>query len=128
MPTALRVPDLFEVLQRLEPSELDRVAGWLLRLQADRRAPRLAQRESELLAEINRGFPELSLVRFRRLVRRRRQGSLSPAEVEELRGLSDRFEEIEAHRAERLAELAGLRKTTLPDLMRELGIRPTANA
>ncbi len=128
MPTALRAPDLYEALERLEPSELDRVATWLLSVQADRRAPRLAQRETELLAEINRGLPETSLARFRRLVKKRRKSALSPVEVEELRALSDHFEEIEARRAERLVELAGLRKTPLPELMRELGIRPARNA
>lgn len=128
MPTALRTPDLFEALENLEPSELDRVATWVLRVQADRRAPRLALRESELLAEINKGLPESSLARYRRLAKKRREESLSPAELEEIRSLSDHFEEIEAHRAERLVELAGIRKTTLPKLMRELGIRPARNA
>jgi len=128
MPTALRTPDLFEALENLEPSELDRVATWVLRAQADRRAPSLAARESELLAEINEGLPESALARYRRLARKRGQESLSPAELEEIRALSDHFEEVEARRAEKLVELAGLRRTTLPKLMRELGIRPARNA
>lgn len=128
MPTTLRAPDLFEALENLEPTELDRVATWVLRAQADRRAPRLAARESDLLAEINQGLPESSLARYRRLAEKREQESLSPTELEEIRSLSDHFEEIEARRAEKLVDLAELRKTTLPKLMRELGIRPARNA
>lgn len=72
-------------------------------------------------------LPELALKRYRRLVKRRRQEKLTSEELEELRGLSDQFEVIAARRAEQLVELAGLCKTTLPDLIRELGIRPTRN-
>jgi pantothenate kinase len=74
--------------------------------------------------EIMPALPELALKRFRRLVKRRRQAKLTPEELEELCGLSDQFEVIEARRVEKLIELARLRSVTLPELMRQLGIRP----
>jgi hypothetical protein len=74
--------------------------------------------------EIIPTLPELLLKRFRRLVKRRNQEKLTPDELEELCGLSDQFEEIEARRVEQLIELARSRNVTLPELMRQLGIRP----
>ncbi len=56
-------------------------------------------KESELLAEINIGLPETSLAEYRRLAKKLGQGSLSPAELKEIRSLSDLFVQIAARRA-----------------------------
>ncbi len=87
-----------------------------------------ARRESELLEAINRGFSEEVWVRYRELVARRQDETLSGEEHAELIALIDQIELANAHRIECLAELANLRQVPLRDLMTKMGIGPTANA
>jgi len=91
-----------------------------------KRAPRLTERESELLLAINRGLPSEASQRYRTLIDRRRAGMLSPEEHQELLSLTDEAERLQAERIEHLAELAQLRDKPLSALMDELGIRPLA--
>ncbi len=90
--------------------------------------PHLPQRESELLLRINQGLPDDTARRYRDLISRRRTGTLSPEEHEELLRLTDRAEVLEADRLAHLAELARLRHTSLSRLMEELGIQPATDA
>lgn len=90
--------------------------------------PRLPERESELLLEINRGLPPASAERYKELVSRRRTGELSPEEHRELLRLTDEAEQLQAERTERLAQLARLRGKPLRAVMDELGIRPSPDA
>jgi hypothetical protein len=89
--------------------------------------PRLSERESELLLAINRGLPAEVAKRYRILVDRRRSGTLSPEEHQELLRLTDQAEQLQAERIEHLAELSQLRGKPLGALMEELGIRPSPN-
>lgn len=91
-------------------------------------APRLSKRESELLLAINRGLSAEVAERYRALVNRRRSGTLTPEEHQELLRLTDEVERLQAERIEHLAELALLRGRPLGALMEELGIRPSPNA
>lgn len=91
-------------------------------------APRLAQRESELLLAINRGLPAEVAERYRTLMDRRRSGTLTSDEHQELLRLTDEAERLQAERIEHLAELARLRGKPLGVLMTELGIRSSPNA
>ena len=59
---------------------------------------------------------------------RRRAGTLTPEEHQELLRLTGEAERLQAERIERLAELARLRGTSLGAVMNELGIRPSPNA
>ncbi len=88
-------------------------------------APRLSEKESELLLAINRSLPEPRAGRYRELVSRRRAGTLSPKEHQELLDLTDQVEQLQAERIEHLAELAQLRGRPLGVLLEELGIRPS---
>ncbi len=87
-----------------------------------------ARRESELLEEINRGFPEEVWARYRELVAQRQAETLSGEEHAELIALIDQIELANAHRIKCLAELADLRQVPLRDLMTKMGIGPTADA
>jgi len=80
--------------------------------------------EVELLRKIHEGLGPETWDRYRELVARRRAEKLTPEEHAELIALSDRIEEANARRIGYVAELADLRKTTLPELMDELGIAP----
>lgn len=85
-------------------------------------------RESELLLAINRDLPAEVLERYRALMNRRRAGTLTPEEHQELLSLTDEAERLQAERIEHLAELAQLRGKPLGALMDELGIRPSPKA
>lgn len=90
--------------------------------------PRLSERESELLLEINRGLRPSSAERYRELMIRRRTGELTLEEHQELLRLTDEAEQLQAERIERLAQLARLRGKPLRAVMDELGIRPSLDA
>lgn len=108
--------------ERLEPADADRVARRLLQLQARRRAASLPGREAELLEVVNRlkrpGFQQ----RYETLTDKLRSDSLSETEHDELLRLIDESEAFTAIRLDALAELARLRKVTLPTLMKRLGL------
>lgn len=89
---------------------------------------RQTERESELLLAINRGLPSEASQRYRTLIDRRRAGTLSPEEHHELLRLTDEAERLQAERIEHLAELSQLRDKPLSALLKELAIRPSANA
>jgi hypothetical protein len=84
--------------------------------------------ESELLLKINQGIPPDLQRRYHELIARRRVESLSEDEYGELLRLTDQVEAIEVQRMEYLAELARLRKKSLTDVMKDLGIRAPAYA
>lgn len=84
---------------------------------------RLSAEESILMQEINRGLSESEWLRYRQLIEKRDDETLTPDEHAELIGLSDEIEVIHAERLESLSKLARVRGTTLESLMAELGIR-----
>lgn len=120
--------DLLKAIEQLETPELERFMERLLDLKAQRSAPSLSQRETELFAAINRGLPSDLADRYQDLVARRRAGSLTEQQHEELLRLSDQVEHLEAERVEALAELANLRGTSLTRLMADLGIQAPPDA
>jgi hypothetical protein len=75
------------------------------------------------LQEINLGLPEETWHRYRELIQKRRAETLAASEQAELIAISDHIEDLDARRAERLAELARVRKMSLPALMEQLGIK-----
>lgn len=53
---------------------------------------------------------------------------MTPEEQKELIMLTDQIEEANVQRIKYVAELARLQNTTLPALMRQLGLKPTTHA
>jgi hypothetical protein len=122
----LTTEDLLAAIEQLKPAEAEKISRRLLYLQARRRAANLSEREAELLRAIYRekrpGFQE----RFDELNVKRRAFTLTPEEHEELLQLVEESEAFTAQRLEALAELAQLRQTTLPALMKQLGLKALA--
>jgi hypothetical protein len=87
-------------------------------------APHLDAEQSRLLEEINTGLSQSEWSRYYALVSKRQTEALADSEYAELTSLSNRIEELNARRIERLAALARLRGTTLADLLDQLGIAP----
>lgn len=119
--------DLLKAVEQLSPKELQEFVREILTLRAQRDAPHLPESESELLLRINQGIAEQKQRRYRELVAKRRAETLTAEELAELQHLTDEWEQCEADRLARLAELARLRGTTLARLMSDLGIRPASH-
>ena len=85
-------------------------------------ATSLSAEESDLLRQINLGLPPDFWSDYRRLLRRRDEGALTPDEQAALITMSDRVEEANARRMTHVSSLARLRGVTLDSLMRTLGI------
>jgi hypothetical protein len=88
----------------------------------DAAAPCLDAEQSRLLEDIHRGLSQTQWSRYYALVAKRQSAALTEDEHAELTAASNRIEELNAHRMERLAELARLRGTSLSELLDHLGI------
>jgi len=89
---------------------------------------RLSKREATLLQKINQSLSQMEWRRYQELIGKRQTEILTPEEQGELIGLSDYLEEANVKRIEAIAQLAALRKTTVPSLMMALGLKPATYA
>ncbi len=124
----MKYRQLLKAVEQMPQSKLDEFVADVLALRARTRAPRLSRSESELLTKINRGVPADLQSRYDDLVAKRRERKISEAEYDELLRLTEEVEELDVQRVEHLTELARLRKTTVPALMEDLGIKTPAYA
>ena len=81
--------------------------------------------ERELLARINRGFPESFWDRYRLLIAKRRAETITAEEQQEAIGMSDHLEAWRVERLQYLMKLAVIRHTSVDALMQEMGLHPT---
>lgn len=91
-------------------------------------AKRLSKVEANLIQQINQSLSQIEWLRYRELIGKRQAETLTPEEQSELIARSDQIEEANVKRMEYVAELAQVRKTTIPLLMKELGLKPVAYA
>lgn len=115
---------LLQAIDQIEVSELRPFVSEVLARASQRLAPSLPTEESELLQKINRGLPAAIEQRSRELDARRRAGTLTAAEHEELLRLIDQIEAAQVERLANLVALAEFRGTSLPKLMNDLGLEP----
>ncbi len=85
---------------------------------------RLTQAEADLLLKINQCLERFDWERYDRLIEKRQAETLTPDEHATLIALSDQLEAANADRTQHLAELARVRRISLPALMAELGLEP----
>ncbi|NJN37443.1 MAG: STAS/SEC14 domain-containing protein [Nitrospiraceae bacterium] len=114
---------LLKAVEQMPLPELEQFLEQVMALRTRHHAPGLSRRESELLAKINRGVPSELQARYDALIAKRRSDALSEAEYDELLRLTEKVETLDTERVKDLAALARLRKTTLPILMKDLGIK-----
>lgn len=127
MPTDVAKPkvtpaQVLEDMARLTAGQLEAVIerAALLRLQKRKRV--LSARESVLLHAINRGLNAEKAARLGQLEQKLRQETISLREQGQLLGLTGELERLAAQRLKALIELAALRKTSVPKLMRQMGL------
>jgi hypothetical protein len=90
--------------------------------------PRLPREEVKLLEKINEGLAAETWQRYHELKAKRDAATLTPEEHAELIALSDTIEAWNVRRLEFVAELARLREVPFPELVRQLGLVPAADA
>ena len=122
--TPISSDKLLKEVERLSVSEIADFSQRVLSLQAQRRAPNLSRDEAELLRKINESRPLEFQKHYNQLHRKRRAGTLTPAENEELIRMIDEAEAYDVRRMGALMELAQLRQKSLRDLMIDLGMKP----
>jgi LAS superfamily LD-carboxypeptidase LdcB len=115
--------ELLNVVKQLSSSDLERFALSLRHIQAQRKAPSIPRRESELLLKINQKLPYDIQTAYDNLIAKRQAEALSSEEYQELLLLTEKVEQFEAKRIEAMTELAGLRQNSLTQLMNELDIK-----
>ena len=125
MPTIqIETEQLVKAASQLPPLELDQLVARLQTLRRQANLQRLPVQESELLRKINQGAPPELQQRFDSLRRKRRRAKLSRQEQQELLALTQQMEQLDVERLQLLAQLATLRKLSLPELMKQLGLEP----
>ena len=115
---------LLTAARQLPRREFDQFVMRVLSLRAERVAPVLPAAESELLLRINHPVPDDLQHRYDELIGRRDKRTLTSEEHEELLGLTDQIELLEAERMGHLIELAQIRRIPLDELMNQLGLQP----
>ena len=121
---SLTTQDILEALPSLKPVDLEKVARRVRRLRSIPPGEEPSRREAYLLKIVRRRRPAAMYRRYRELARKLEMEALTPEERQELMPLIEESEMFAVKRLEALMELAALRKTDLPQLMEELGIRP----
>jgi hypothetical protein len=115
-------------MTRLSARELDTVIERAAILRLQKRKLVMSPRESKLLSIINRGLGPKRTARLEQLQAKLRDEDMTPVENKELLRLTDELEKLGAERLQALIELAGLRKITVEQLMRELCVTDHAYA
>lgn len=113
---------LLQAVEQLGESELQIFALDVNALVARRKVSNLPERESELLLKINQARSAETQQRYRELIAKREDETLTVDEYDELMLLGQKSEEYDTERVTSLAELAQLRRVTLTALMESLGI------
>jgi hypothetical protein len=119
---------LVKAVEQLPAAELRQFTAQVLALNAKRIAPSVTQEEATLLLQINTSLPADVQRRFDELIVKRDAETLNPEEYAELLRLTQQVEAFDMVRLEALTKLAALRGVTLPVLMRQLELRPPADA
>jgi hypothetical protein len=114
--------ELLRAAAQLPAHDLETFVAGALALRARRQATYAPAVEADLLRKINRGLPFETRQRLNALSEQCRAENLTPAEHEELLRLIKRAERYNVQRLAWLGELARLRRQTLDELMRDLGL------
>ncbi len=116
--------ELFKAVEQLSLPDLEQFSRQVTTLVAQRRAPVLSKPEAELLQKINQSvLSSEKQTRYEELLNKRMEEKITPVEMDELMLLTDQLEALNVERISALAKLAQIRQTTLPNLMKNLGLK-----
>lgn len=121
-PPKLNPEQILEQMGQLALSDLEQVMNKGYYLLAEKKAPHLSKRETELFREINNSFDEVFWHRYKELREKLEDETMSPTENEEFLKMNEEVEAKNVIRLRSVAELAQLRQMSIPDLMNQLGL------
>lgn len=121
-PPKLSPEQILEQMGQLALSELEQVMDKGYYLLAEKKAPHLSKRETELFREINDSFDEVFWYRYKELREKLEDETMTPTENEEFLKMNEEVEAKNVIRLRSVAELAQLRQMSIPDLMNQLGL------
>lgn len=119
--------DLLQAVQQLSQPELEQFIEQIIQVKAQRIAPSLSTKESELLIKINQNLPQELRHLYQNLIEKRNQENLTASEYQQLLELTEQVEKYQAQRLEYLTQLAQIRQLSLTNLITEMGIEPINN-
>lgn len=121
-PPKLNPEQILEQMGQLALSDLEQVMNKGYYLLAEKKAPHLSKRETELFREINDSFDEVFWHRYKELREKLEDETMTPTENEEFLNMNEEVEAKNVIRLRSVAELAQLRQMSIPDLMNQLGL------
>ena len=113
---------LLQATANLSLPELDNFVNQAIILRATRRAPNISRDEAKLLLKINQGLSFREQKRFDELAQKLQSESITAEERKEFLKLTNHTENQDAKRIELMGKLAEIRKQTLDEVMKDLGI------
>ena len=120
----VELEEVLDGVSKLDTPALEHFLTEVSVLLAQRKVANFSKAESRLLQKINQHLPEKTQERYTQLTIKQRKDSIASEEYKELLLLVDQVEQADAERLQALIELSQLRKTSLEDLMEQLGITP----
>ena len=113
--------NLLNAVAQMPESEFNRFVANAKKVRTNKRN---STREIELIRKINGVFEEFPRQRYNELNVKFEADTLNKDEYEELLGLSDMSEILNAERLGYIAEIAEIRHQTLEEAVKSLGIKP----
>ena len=117
-----RVKNLLQDIETLNNQELESFVEHILKIRANKIAPSLNEKETELFQKINLSLSDEKRTRMDGLIVKRQQEKISSNELDELIALTTTAEQLNVERMKALTQLSVLRQVSLSDLMEQLGI------
>jgi hypothetical protein len=116
--------ELLKAVEQLSLPDLEQFSRQVTHLVAQRRAPILPKQEAELLQKINQSvLSSEKQAHYEELLNKRMEEKITPVEMDELMLLTDQLEALNVERISALAKLAQIRQITLPNVMKDLGLK-----
>jgi DNA repair photolyase len=119
--------DLLEAVQQLNQPELEQFLQQVLQFHAQKIAPSLSTKESELLIKINQDLPQELRDLYQILLEKRDRETLTESEYQQLLESTEQVEKYQAQRLEYLTQLAQIRQLSLTNLIAQMGLKPINN-
>jgi hypothetical protein len=114
--------DVEQSIAALQTSDLERFILNIRQLAAARTVPHLDKKETKLLKAINNSIPSEQLERYKDLLEKIQEGTLTSIENEEFLSLNEKIEQLNVNRMKSIIALARLRNVTVPSLMAQLNL------
>jgi hypothetical protein len=125
----LQFEEVLDGVAKLDTPDLEKFLAEVAHLLVQRKAKTIPEREALLLLKINQRLlePE-TLEKYSNLYQKLQEETITEKEHENLLKLIQKREEKAVERMSYLVELAQLRKVSLKDLMKQLGMDSLADA